>query len=81
MHLQRELRRIVGDDKFYLWEFIGPGWHYVAVRAGIQVAARVGLKPGDVIGYHVTQDQVFGGAMGDLTNIENLDPPYPDPFK
>jgi hypothetical protein len=23
-HLQRELRRIVGDDKFYLWEFIAP---------------------------------------------------------
>lgn len=32
--LQRELRRITGIQELYLWEYIGLGWMYEAVRAG-----------------------------------------------
>ena len=80
--LQKEIRRFIGDQDFYLWEFVGINWMYTAVRAGKQTAAFLGVPDGTVIGYHVGEGQghAFGGAMGDLMNVQTTAAPYPDPF-
>ena len=78
--LQAELRRITEDPEFYLWEFIGLNWMYTPVSAGPQTAARLGVKRGAIIGYHVAAGHVFGGAISDLMNVAATEPPYPDPF-
>jgi hypothetical protein len=81
--LQTELRGITGIKEFYLWEYIGLGWMHVPVHAGQSIADRLGVKQGDVIGYRVLAGHVFGGALGDLMNVdpEALHPPHPDPFR
>jgi len=79
--LQRELRRITGDDQLSLWENLGYGWMYWPVRAGPEAAAKLGTPVHAVIGYHVAAGHVFGGAITDLMDKEPQDqPPYPDPF-
>ena len=78
--LQTELRKITGDQAFYLWEFIGMGCITRPVSAGPQTVARLGVPHGAIIGYHVVSGHVFGGAIGDLMNVEATAPPYPDPF-
>ncbi len=78
--LQAELRKITGDQAFYLWEFLGLGWIPRPVSAGPQTAARLGVPHGSIIGYHVVEGHDFGGAIGDLMNVETTAPPYPDPF-
>ena len=78
--LQAELRKITGDQAFYLWEFIGLGWFYHPVAARPEIAAKLGVPSGAIIGYHVDAGHVFGGALADLINVEAHDPPYPDPF-
>ena len=80
--LQKELRRITGLENLYLWEYIGYGWMYEAVRASHAVANALGVPAGSVIGYNVIAGHVKGGAMGDLMNVVNQDaPPHPDPFR
>lgn len=80
--LQSELRNIINDKNFYLWEYIGLGWFYNEVRAEKEVAVRLGIPEGTVIGYHVIAGHVQGGALNDLININatSMKPPYPDPF-
>jgi len=81
LQLQRELRKISEIEQLYLWEYIGLGWMYEAVRAGPRVADQLGVKIGDVIGYRVLVGHVMGGALSDLMNVETNDAPYPDPFR
>jgi hypothetical protein len=79
--LQYEIRQYTGDQDFYLWEFIGLNWHYMEIRADRPSAAFFGLPDDAVIGYHVIAGEVFGGAFGDLMNVNAAEAPYPDPFK
>jgi hypothetical protein len=81
IELQRELRRLTGIKKFYLWEYVGLGWMWEEVRANRDLAARTGVNIGDVVGYSVIGDDIKGAAFGDLMNVESDAPPHPDPFQ
>ncbi|HUD15462.1 MAG TPA: hypothetical protein VMQ56_17555 [Terracidiphilus sp.] len=81
IQLQRELRKITGIEKFYLWEFMGLGWIFLEVYADHRLADQLGVTTGAVIGYRVLVGHVTGGAMSDLMNVESDEPRHPDPFR
>ena len=79
--LLHELRRVTGIERLLLWEQVAYGDMYEPVRAGNDVAGRLGVSVGDVIGYVLLVDAPMGSAIGDLVNATpQNDAPYPDPF-
>jgi hypothetical protein len=79
--LLKELREVTGDSKLRLWEQVEYGEFYHIVRAGAETAARLGIRVGDVIGYHQWSQAAmgFGGIMELSLDPMNISP-YGDPF-
>jgi hypothetical protein len=66
--LVRLIREAADDNELLLWEMIGLGHFYWAVRAGPLTAIRLGIRENEIIGYHTPErtGHVLGGAIGDL---------------
>lgn len=80
--LAKEVQRATGDKTIVQWESVGYGDLYTPVRAGPVSAERLGVRPGDIIGYKILEGHQMGrSAVGDLMHVEpqNISP-YGDPF-
>jgi hypothetical protein len=84
--LLKEIRAAAEDPHIVLWEMVPYGAIWVACRAGVITAERLGIEKGLVFGYHADRMgncdlRPTGSAFGDLCNcVRQETPPYPDPF-
>jgi hypothetical protein len=70
-----------GNPDIVFWEEVGYGNVWKEISATPEQAARLNVRPGDVIGY-IQEGAPMGAAFGDIMFLETLalDPPFPDPF-
>jgi hypothetical protein len=74
LELLKEIRNAAGDEKLVLWRQVEYGEAWEEIVATPEVAARLGIRPGDVIGYHQLSES-FGYA-----GIYGLDGLVPQDF-
>ena len=80
--LQSEIRALLKNEDFYLWEYMNVGWFYIPLRADDKIATLLGVRVDEVVGYIVLAGHVLGGGFFDQIGVpKNLPPSHPDPFK
>jgi len=79
--LVSKVREVTGNPDIVFWEEVGYGNVWKEISATPEQAARLNVRPGDVIGY-IQEGAPMGAAFGDIMFLETLalDPPFPDPF-
>ncbi len=76
-----EIRKATGEPDIVLWEQVAYGDIYSVVRAGPQAAKKLGVRPGDPIGYktdgsHMPESSIFGTEGAVPQNYS----PHGEPF-